>query len=128
MFSHVTVGTDDLQRAGAFYDAVLRTIGHARGFESETFISYGERGSPRFFVMKPFDGGDASVGNGWHAAFNANSRAEVDAFHASALAAGGSDEGAPGLRPHYHADYYAAYVRDPDGNKIQAVCRKAEHG
>lgn len=128
MFSHVTVGTDDLQRAGAFYDAVLGAIGHARGFEGDTFISYGDRGGARFFVMKPFDGAAASVGNGSHAAFNAETRAEVDAFHAAALAAGGSNEGAPGLRPHYHADYYGAYVRDLDGNKIQAVCRKPERG
>ena len=59
-----------------------------------------------------------------HAAFVAESRVQVDAFHAAALAAGGTDEGAPGLRPQYHEDYYAAYVRDPDGNKIQAVCQK----
>jgi catechol 2,3-dioxygenase-like lactoylglutathione lyase family enzyme len=126
MFSHVTVGTDDLRRAGAFYDSVLGTIGHTRGFEGETFIAYGDRSGARFFVMNPFDGGNSSVGNGSHAAFNANSRAEVDAFHAAAMAAGGSDEGAPGLRPHYNADYYGAYVRDPDGNKIQAVCKKPE--
>jgi catechol 2,3-dioxygenase-like lactoylglutathione lyase family enzyme len=124
MFSHVTVGTNDLQRAGAFYDAVLGAIGYSRSLEKETFIAYGERSGARFFVMKPFDGGAASVGNGAHAAFGADTRAQVDAFHAAALAAGGSDEGAPGLRPHYHPDYYGAYVRDPDGNKIQAVCKK----
>lgn len=124
MFSHITVGTKDLQRAGAFYDAVLGTIGHSRSLEKETFIAYGDRSGTRFFVMKPFDGGSASVGNGAHAAFNADTRAQVDAFHAAALAAGGRDEGAPGLRPHYHPDYYGAYVRDPDGNKIQAVCKK----
>ena len=76
--------------------------------------------------MKPFDGETASTGNGVHAAFVAIRQADVDAFHAAALAAGGTDEGVPGLRPHYHADYYAAYARDPDGNKIQAVCRNPE--
>jgi catechol 2,3-dioxygenase-like lactoylglutathione lyase family enzyme len=124
LFSHVTFGTNDLARAGAFYDAVLGTLGHARGLERETFISYGDGAGARFFIMHPFDGSPASVGNGVHAAFVAESRAHVDAFHAAALAAGGTDEGAPGLRPRYHEDYYAAYVRDPDGNKIQAVCRK----
>ncbi|CAN0529706.1 unnamed protein product [Laminaria digitata] len=123
MFSHITVGTNDLQRAGAFYDALLGTLGHKRGLEKETFISYGERPGARFFVMNPYDGEAASVGNGGHAAFVAQSRADVDAFHAAALAAGGADEGAPGLRPHYHENYYAAYVRDLDGNKLQAVCQ-----
>lgn len=126
MFSHVTFGTNDLARAGAFYDSVLGILGHVRGLERETFISYGDRSGPRFFIMNPFDGDAASTGNGVHAAFVADSRAKVDAFHAAALAAGGNDEGAPGLRPHYHEHYYAAYVRDPDGNKLQAVCRKPE--
>ena len=126
MFSHITVGTNDLQRAGAFYDSVLGTIGHARSMERDTFVAYGDRSGARFFVMAPFDGGAAAAGNGWHAAFSANTRAEVDAFHAAALAAGGIDEGAPGLRPHYHENYYGAYVRDPDGNKIQAVCKNPE--
>lgn len=126
MFSHVTFGTNDLARAGAFYDSVLGILGHVRGLERETFISYGDGSGPRFFIMNPFDSDAASTGNGVHAAFVADSRAKVDAFHAAALAAGGSDEGAPGLRPHYHEHYYAAYVRDPDGNKLQAVCRTPE--
>jgi catechol 2,3-dioxygenase-like lactoylglutathione lyase family enzyme len=124
MFSHVTFGTNDLARAGAFYDAVLGILGHVRGLERETFIAYGDSPGPRLFIMHPFDGNPASSGNGVHAAFVAESRVQVDAFHAAALAAGGTDEGAPGLRPQYHEDYYAAYVRDPDGNKIQVVCQK----
>jgi catechol 2,3-dioxygenase-like lactoylglutathione lyase family enzyme len=76
--------------------------------------------------MNPFDGNAATVGNGGHAAFNADSRAAVDKFHAAALAGGGTDEGRPGLRPHYNENYYGAYVRDPDGNKLQAVCHNAE--
>ncbi len=126
MFSHITVGTNDLQRAGDFYDAVLGALGHARGFERESFISYGDRSGGRFFVMRPFDGKAATVGNGVHAAFSADSRAAVDEFHAAALAAGGTDEGPPGPRPHYNENYYGAYVRDPDGNKLQAVCHNAE--
>ncbi len=88
MFSHITVGTNDLQRAGDFYDAVLGALGHARGFERENFISYGDRSGGRFFVMNPFDGNAATVGNGGHAAFNADSRAAVDKFHAAAMAGG----------------------------------------
>ena len=126
MFGHVTVGSNDLQRSGIFYDAVLATLGHSRGLERDGFISYGDGSGSRFFVMRPFDGKPASVGNGTHVAFIARSRAAVDAFHAAALAAGGTDEGTPGDRPHYHATYYGAYVRDPDGNKLQAVCHRPE--
>ena len=126
MFGHITVGTNDLARAGEFYDSVLNTLGQSRGLERDTFISYGDRSGSRLFVMTPFDGNPATVGNGVHVAFKADNRAQVDAFHAAALAAGGTDEGAPGLRPHYHEHYYGAYVRDPDGNKLQAVCHRAE--
>jgi predicted lactoylglutathione lyase len=76
-------------------------------------------------VVRPYDKGQASPGSGVTVAFNANSRAAVDAFHAAALAAGGTDMGAPGLRTHYHPNYYGAYVRDLDGNKICAVCHDA---
>ena len=126
MFGHVTVGSNDFERSGAFYDAVMATLGHRRGLERDGFISYGDGSGSRFFVMRPFDGKPASVGNGTHVAFIAPSRTAVDAFHTAALGAGGTDEGAPGLRPHYHAAYYGAYVRDPDGNKLQAVCHRAE--
>lgn len=126
MFSHVTVGTNNLNKAGAFYDAIFDALGLVRGFEGETFISYGERAGGRFFVMSPYNREPATIGNGVHAAFRAANRAQVDDFHAAALANGGTDEGTPGLRPHYHTDYYGAYVRDPDGNKLQAVCHDPE--
>ena len=127
IFGHVTLGTNDLGRASAFYDAVLGTLGHTRGLEREgSFVSYGDGSGARLFVMTPFDGNPASVGNGVHVAFLAPDRAAVDAFHAAALAAGGTDEGAPGSRPQYHEHYYGAYVRDLDGNKLQAVCHKPE--
>lgn len=74
--------------------------------------------------MKPFDDNPATAGNGAHIAFLATRRSAVDAFHAAAMANGGSDEGAPGPRPHYHDHYYGAYVRDPEGNKLQAVCHR----
>ena len=122
MFSHVTLGTDDMERARAFYDPVMATLGLTAPFALPGTLVYGEIAGPKLFIVSPFDGGPASSGNGTHVAFLAKSRAEVDAFHAAALAHGGSDEGAPGLRPHYHPHYYGAYARDPDGNKLQAVC------
>ena len=127
-FSHVTVGTNDIKKAVRFYDAVLAPLGSARTYNHEEYVGYGRGpdGEAAFWVLPPFDGNVATVGNGTHVAFNAETRKQVDAFHAAALAHGGSDEGKPGLRPHYHADYYGAYVRDPDGNKLQAVCHAPE--
>ena len=119
-------GTNDLEASGRFYDAVLMTLGHQRGLQGDTFISYGDGSGARLFIMRPYDGNAARAGNGVHVALIASSRAAVDAFHAAALAAGGTDEGAPGLRPHYHENYYGAYVRDLDGNKLQAVCHREE--
>ena len=126
MFSHVTLGTDDLERARGFYDPVLAALGLTAPFALPGTLVYGELAGPKLFIVSPFDGGPASSGNGTHVAFLAKSRSEVDAFHAAALAHGGSDEGAPGLRPHYHPHYYGAYARDPDGNKLQAVCHSAK--
>ncbi len=128
MISHVTVGSDDIARAKAFYQAVMAPLGFVRVIEGEDYFAYGETAEapPCFWVLPPFDGRPAERGNGWHCAFLAPSRAAVDAFHAAALAHGGSDEGAPGLRPQYTEHYYGAYVRDPDGNKLQAVCYKPE--
>ena len=126
MFSHVTVGTKDATRAGAFYDAVLATLGISEFYRDEAAIGYGAEGQPGFWVLPPFNGKPMHPGNGTHTAFNASSRAEVDAFYQAALTLGGSGEGAPGLRPQYHEHYYGAYVRDPDGNKLQAVCHLPE--
>ncbi|MEA3028803.1 MAG: hypothetical protein QOG13_128 [Sphingomonadales bacterium] len=127
MFSHVTLGTNDLEQARRFYAPAMAALGISVPFELPGMLVYGEMIGPKLFILAPFDGRPASVGNGTHVAFLAKSRAEVDAFHEAALAHGGSDEGAPGLRPRYHAHYYGAYVRDPDGNKLQAVCHSA-HG
>ncbi|MDE0942719.1 MAG: VOC family protein [Alphaproteobacteria bacterium] len=126
MFSHITVGTNDIDRAKAFYDPVLGTLGQERFMAGDTYAAYGVVDDDQFWLLTPFNKASASAGNGNHVAFLAPNRAAVDAFHAAALDNGGSDEGAPGLRPHYHANYYGAYVRDPDGNKIQAVCHRAE--
>ncbi|MEQ8370274.1 MAG: VOC family protein [Alphaproteobacteria bacterium] len=123
MYSHTTLGTNDLETAGRFYDAVLKPLGITRAMSLEGIILYRGQDDPSMFgIGQPFDGKPASAGNGAHIAFMAQDRAAVDAFHAAALAHGGTDEGAPGLRPHYHEHYYGAYVRDPEGNKLQAVC------
>jgi len=124
MYSHVTLGTNDFARAEKFYDAVMGALGHPVLFKAPGALAYGEPAGEKLFILSPFDGGQARAGNGVHAAFKVDSRAKVDEFHRTALANGGSDEGAPGLRPHYHPNYYGAYVRDPDGNKIQAVCHR----
>ena len=128
MFSHVTLGTDDIARAVAFYDAVLAPLGLRR---QESDLGKGYAGyaaapetTPQFWVLRPIDGRPASPGNGTTVAFEARDRATVDAVHAAILAAGGRDEGGPGLRPHYHADYYGAYARDLDGHKLCVVCHR----
>ncbi|MBT4488886.1 MAG: VOC family protein [Rhodospirillaceae bacterium] len=126
MYSHITIGISDFERAAAFYDPVMATLGHGRFHSGEGFCAYGKPGGNQFWILPPHDKQPASVGNGSHTAFLAPDRAAVDAFHAAALANGGSDEGAPGPRPHYHPNYYGAYVRDPDGNKIQAVCHRSD--
>jgi len=122
MFSHVTIGSSDPNKAAKFYDAVLGTLGISVLFNIEGAVAYGQTTGAKTFILKPFDGGPPVPGNGGHVAYLAASRAHVDTFYAKALEHGGTDEGAPGLRPHYHPNYYAAYVRDPEGNKIQAVC------
>lgn len=122
MFSHVTIGADEPERLETFYDAELATLGIAPFFKVPGTLSYGTAAGPKVFVLKPFNGEAHVPGNGGHVAFLAPDRASVDAFHAKALEMGGTSEGAPGLRPHYHPNYYGAYVRDPAGNKLQAVC------
>jgi catechol 2,3-dioxygenase-like lactoylglutathione lyase family enzyme len=125
-YSHVTVGASSMNRALRFYDAVLATLGLVRKRTAKIALAYAPEDfsglNEPFWVVRPLDGAAASAGNGVTVAFAAPTRAAVDAFHAAALAAGASDEGAPGLRTHYHPDYYGAYVRDPDGNKLCAVC------
>ena len=127
MLLYLTLGTNDLARAIRFYDAVMPVLGLTRRVTEAVEAGYGtpEDARCRLWITAPFDGRPATIGNGSMAALVAPSRAAVDAFHASALSAGGSDEGAPGLRP-YHPHFYACYVRDPDGNKLSAVCETPE--
>ena len=120
VLSHVSLGTNDLGRASAFYDAVLDPLGVARVMEHPGALAYG-RAYPEFWLHAPIDGEPATIGNGSHVGFLAPSRDAVNAFHAAALDAGGRDEGAPGPRPQYGTSYYGAFVRDPDGHKIEAA-------
>lgn len=129
MFSHVTVGCRNLEQAAAFYDAVLLPLGLRRrlvipdgGPPSACWVMPDHR-LPRFYVYLPFDRNPASIGNGSMVAFAAPSPAAVDAAHAAGLTARGTNEGAPGPRPHYGQGYYGAYLRDPDGNKLHVVHR-----
>ncbi len=122
MFSHVTLGTNDWEKAEPFWHAVGEALELPVFMEREGGLAFGEPIGPKLFVGPTFDGQPATVGNGTHIAFLARSRAVVDAFYNAAMAYHGTDEGPPGLRPHYHPNYYGAYVRDPDGNKLQAVC------
>ncbi|MBY3237830.1 VOC family protein [Rhizobium laguerreae] len=127
MLLYVTLGTNDLYRAGHFYDAVLSPLGYRRQRSSEEEIGYSAEGDTRcrFWVVTPFNRRRATSGNGAMVALAAETRADVDAFHAAAIAAGAADEGEPGLRS-YHAHFYAAYVRDLDGNKLSAVCENPQ--
>ena len=124
VISHITLGTNDKSRSKAFYDAALGAIGFKRVPKpAEKPLAYDRNGQmPTIYIYTPEDGRPATWGNGTHVAFTADTRQQVDAFHAAAMHNGGMDEGPPGLRSHYGPNYYAAYVRDPDGNKLQAVC------
>ncbi|MBW7963310.1 VOC family protein [Bradyrhizobium sp. BR 10261] len=120
MIHHVSVGTNDVGRAKAFYDPLMRLIGFRLIKVSPTAVHYGAS-DIAFSLETPIDGHPASAGNGVHIAFQAPDRDTVRRFHQIALAQGGADEGAPGIRANYNANYFGAFVRDPDGNKIEAV-------
>jgi catechol 2,3-dioxygenase-like lactoylglutathione lyase family enzyme len=125
IFTHVAVGTNDLAKARAFYDAVLAPLGYKRLMElGENGSGWGES-APEFFVLKPANGQPATFANGGTISFAAPHRAAVASFHRAALAAGGKDEGAVGPRT-FTPHAYAGYVRDLDGNKLACYCFKAE--
>ena len=125
MFSHVTIGTNDVEKAKRFYDAALEPLGLTALAAYPEAVGYGAKdGRPQLWAVRPLDKKAASVGNGITVGLDAADRKTVDAAHAAACAAGGRDEGAPGIRAHYHPNYYGAYVRDPDGNKLCIVCHK----
>jgi catechol 2,3-dioxygenase-like lactoylglutathione lyase family enzyme len=120
MLDHVGIKVSDLDDALAFYREALAPLGYALVHEGHGWAGFGAGGMPDFWIA-----GDRSTAPPVHIAFRAADRTTVDAFHAAALAAGGRDNGSPGLRPEYHRDYYGAFVLDPDGNNIEAVCHTA---
>ena len=126
MLTHITIGAKDRAKSADFYEAALGPLGYARAFELERFTGFtcGE-GQPPVMVGAPFEG-DATAGNGLMLGFRAASRAAVRDCHAAGLSAGGSDDGAPGLRLGGPPNTYAAYLRDPTGNKVGIFCNAAE--
>lgn len=127
MIDHGSIGVTNMTRAKAFYDSVLAPLGMEPVFPVEiggrlVGIGYGTPNKPSFWVQLPINGQPASQGNGVHIAFAAETRAAVDAFYLASLEHGGVEDGRPGLREDYHPNYYAAFVRDAEGNKIEAVC------
>jgi catechol 2,3-dioxygenase-like lactoylglutathione lyase family enzyme len=120
IISHVSIGTNNFDRAVQFYDRVLATLGCRRMMEHPGAIAYGKM-FPEFWVQTPFDGQPANVGNGTHIGFIAPTKESVHAFYEAALAAGAVDDGAPGSRPNYSEAYYGCFVRDLDGHKIEAA-------
>jgi catechol 2,3-dioxygenase-like lactoylglutathione lyase family enzyme len=117
MIDHLALGVSDLAVSRAFYEAALAPLGFAVVMEWEGRVAFGPTARPIFFL-----GARPPVASGLHLAFQAADRDAVDAFHAAALAAGGHDNGKPGMRTQYHPHYYGAFVLDPDGNNAEAVC------
>jgi catechol 2,3-dioxygenase-like lactoylglutathione lyase family enzyme len=121
MLGHLSFGVADLARSTVFYDGVLGALGYVRVWSGEHGVGYAEPGENDKLNLFRQSGNVTTPSAGFHLAFNAPDRASIDAFHAAALGAGGSDAGPPGLRPLYGATYYAAFVLDPDGYKLEAV-------
>jgi catechol 2,3-dioxygenase-like lactoylglutathione lyase family enzyme len=125
MIDHLSLGVADVARSRDFYDRVLATLGHKRLYDLEgKAAAYGPKHPyMQFWITRPLDGSQLpAAGNGTHVCFHAKSRGEVRDFHRVAIEAGGRDAGAPGVRPQYSETYYGAFVYDPDGHKIEAVC------
>lgn len=121
MLGHISFGVNDLAKSTVFYDAALAELGYMRVWSGPTGVGYGRAGQNDKLALFARPGKAAPPGEGFHLALIAPSRAAVDRFHAAALNAGGRDLGAPGARPNYGPAYYAAFVADPDGYKLEAV-------
>ncbi len=123
MIDHLSIAVRDLAAGGRFYEAVLAVLGYGKMIERATTIGFGKK-YPDFWINLRPNMATPDPNGGVHVSLRAPDTAAVDAFHAAALAAGATDDGPPGIREYYHPDYYGAYVRDLDGNKICAVCHK----
>ncbi len=127
MLHHISLAVTDIERAAGFYDPALATLGYTRVFEDlrpgeqGQAVGYGLPGQDDKLCLKQAAASSATPGQGFHLAFAAPSRQAVDEFHAAALRHGGQNHGAPGLRPHYGPHYYACFVVDPDGHRLEAV-------
>lgn len=130
MYSHITLGVNEFERAFSFYSAILAPLNLTLSFceRDVPWAGWCQHATPfpEFIITAPFNGQPASAGNGQMTAFLAPTRAQVDEVYRLALTYGATCEGEPGRRPHYHPDYYGAYFRDPDGNKLHVCCRQAE--
>lgn len=122
MIDHISIGVTDLNRSTAFYDGVLKALGYVRVWRTESAAGYGLDGSNDRLALFVHPTA-AAPGKGFHIAFRASSNEKVTRFHAAGLQLGGVDAGAPGLRPNYSPTYFAAFVLDPDGTKLEAVCQ-----
>jgi catechol 2,3-dioxygenase-like lactoylglutathione lyase family enzyme len=125
MIDHVSVGVSNLERSARFYEAVLATLGLSRLVTRPATVGFGKN-YPEFWINLRTDMTPVDRSSGIHICLRAKTTGEVDAFHAAALSAGGSSDGAPGLRPHDRVRYYAAFIKDPDGNRIEAVTFPAD--
>ena len=123
MFDHVSLGVSDIARSKKFYDAALKPLGYERLSDGETSLGYGDK-AVALWLGKTDKPVRADMDSGLHFCLSAKERAAVDAFHAAALKAGGKDNGKPGVRADYGPKYYAAFVIDPDGYRIEAYCGK----
>jgi len=121
MFDHVGIGVTNLDQSKAFFLRALEPLGVSVVMEGPYGVGMGRSGAPSLWLSETKE-----TPAHLHLAFTAANRAQVDAFYKAALAAGGKDNGAPGLRPHYHANYYGAFVIGPDGHNIEAVCHRSE--
>ena len=128
LLDHVSIGVPDLDAARPFYDAIMNTLGALKVYDRPSALGYGERcdaAETQSSYISIYLDASAIEPNKRHWCFKAASRSQVDAFHAAGLAAGGRSDGDPGVRPHYHANYYAAFLIDPAGNRVEAVCHTA---
>lgn len=123
MLAHVSIGVSDIKRAGEFYDSVLQPLGYKRLYDSEGALGYGDK-DPALWLLASGGTVKPDMKSGLHFCFTANAQTDVDAFYAAGVKQGGKDNGKPGIRKDYSPNYYAAFVIDPDGYRLEAFCGK----